>query len=86
MFKCLIVSMFIFCGINTANAQMSFFQTELLAQLHCPNDTVVWLDMTKQRYYESRQKKYGRGRNGLFACRKEVRRFKHTYRRSRLGF
>lgn len=62
---------------------MSIFQTAMLAQLHCPADTIVWLDFTKRRYYSEGQRLYGKGRNGLYVCKEEAR--KSGYRRSRLG-
>ena len=59
------------------------FRYEGQAQRHCPADTVVWLDFRKGIYYAKRQKFYGRGSNGSFACREEVR--NNGYRRSLLG-
>lgn len=68
---------------DVAHAQLAIFQTEMLAQFHCPNDSVVWLDFTKRRYYIAGQKKYAQGRTAVFACREEAR--KNGYRRSVLG-
>ena len=59
------------------------FRYEAQAQRHCPADQVVWLDFRKNVYYARRQKFYGRGSNGGFACREEVR--SNGYRRSLLG-
>ena len=59
------------------------FRYEAQAQRHCPADTVVWLDFRKGIYYAKRQKFYGRGSNGGFACLEEVR--SNGYRRSLLG-
>lgn len=71
-------------GANTAAATpLTPFRYEAQAQRHCPADTVVWLDFPKGTYYAKRQKFYGRGSNGGFACREEVR--SNGYRRSLLG-
>jgi hypothetical protein len=66
-----------------ASAQMAIFQTEQMAQLHCPNDKVVWLDFGKRRYYTSGQKLYARGRTASFVCMKEAKR--SGYKKSRFG-
>lgn len=62
---------------------MGIFQTETMAQLHCPNDEVVWLDFKKRRYYTRGQRLYEHGRTGTFACRKEAK--SNGYKKSRLG-
>lgn len=68
---------------TSASAQMAVFQTEQTAQMHCPNDKVVWLDFGKRRYYTSGQKLYARGRTASFVCMKEAKR--SGYKKSRLG-
>lgn len=66
-----------------ASAQMSIFDNETFAQLHCPNDEVVWLDFKKRRYYVRGQRQYDRGRSAVYVCRKEAR--NSGYKKSRLG-
>jgi hypothetical protein len=66
-----------------ARAQMSIFSMENVAQLHCPGDEVVWLDVKKRRYYTRGQRLYARGRDGVYVCRKEAKR--SMYKKSRLG-
>jgi len=66
-----------------ASAQLSLFQTEMQAQQHCPNDTVVWLDLDKRIYYIKGQRLYAQGRTGTFVCQEEAR--TNRYRRSLLG-
>jgi hypothetical protein len=66
-----------------ASAQLSLFRTEMQAQEHCPNDTVVWLDFDKRIYYIKGQRLYAQGRTGTFVCQEEARRSR--YRRSLLG-
>lgn len=71
-------------GANMAAATpLTPFRYEAQAQRHCPDDTVVWLDFRKGIYYAKRQKRYGQGSSGSFACREEVR--SNGYRRSLLG-
>lgn len=72
------------CGANSAAATpLTPFRYEAQAQRHCPADTVVWLDFRKGIYYAKRQKRYGQGSSGSFACLEEVR--SNGYRRSLLG-
>jgi len=59
------------------------FRYEAQAQLHCPGDTVVWLDFRKRRYYARGRRLYGRGFDGSFVCLQEAR--SSQYRRSLLG-
>ena len=66
-----------------ASAQMGIFNNEAFAQMHCPNDEVVWLDFKKRRYYTRGQRQYERGRSAVYACKKEAR--ASGYKRSRLG-
>jgi hypothetical protein len=68
---------------NDASAQLSLFQTEAQAQQHCPDDTVVWLDLRKRIYYVQGQRLYAQGRTGTFVCRKQAR--ANGARRSPLG-
>ena len=68
---------------NDASAKLSLFQTEMPAQQHCPNDTVVWLDFHKRIYYVNGQRLYGKGRTGTFVCQEEAR--ASRYRRSLFG-
>jgi hypothetical protein len=70
--------------IESATAQpLSLFRTEVQAQQHCADDSVVWLDFKTQRYYVPGQRRYGEGSNGTFVCRAAAR--KNGYRRSLLG-
>lgn len=68
---------------SIASAQMGIFQNEAMAQMHCPNDEVVWLDFKKRRYYVRGQRLYERGRSATFACRKEAK--NSGYKKSRFG-
>ena len=69
---------------SEARAQtLTPFRYEEQAQRHCPDDSVVWLDFRKRRYYAHGQKLYGRGFDGSFVCLQEAR--SSQYRRSLLG-
>jgi hypothetical protein len=68
---------------DDAAAQLSLFRTEMGAQQHCPDDSVVWIDARKRIYYAEGQRLYARGSTGTFACREEARR--SGYRRSLFG-
>ena len=68
---------------NDASAQLSLFRTEAQAQQHCPNDSVVWIDVQKRIYYVKGQRRYAQGSAGIYVCRKEASR--SGYRRSLLG-
>jgi hypothetical protein len=64
----------IFAAGSSASAlPLTPFRYQEQAQRHCPGDTVVWLDFTKDKYYSKGQKLYGRGLNGSYVCREEAR-------------
>jgi len=62
---------------------LTLFRYQYQAHRHCPEDTVVWLDFKRQRYYLDGQKRYGSGNAGSFVCRNEAE--DSGYRRSLLG-
>ena len=68
---------------NVSALPLSPFRYEAQAQRHCPDDTVVWLDFRKRRYYSKTQKLYGRGYDGSYVCREEAR--GSSYRRALIG-
>ena len=48
------------------------FKTERQAQLHCPKDVVVWLNLSTGVYLMKGERWYGRGRHGAFVCKREA--------------
>ncbi|MDX8400284.1 MAG: hypothetical protein R8K20_08560 [Gallionellaceae bacterium] len=48
------------------------FKSEQVAQQHCPEDTVVWLNLRSGRVHAKGKKWYGRTHVGAFVCNKEV--------------
>jgi hypothetical protein len=68
---------------QAAATPLTPFRYEAQAQRHCPDDTVVWLDLPRGVYYLKGQKRYARGATASFVCRGEAR--DNGYRRSLLG-
>jgi len=56
--------------VTTGSLQL--FSTERAAQVHCPRDTVVWLNTNSGIYHEKGMRWYGRTRAGAYVCRKEA--------------
>ena len=48
------------------------FKTAQQAQLHCPKDVVVWLNLSTGVYLVKGERWYGRGRHGAFVCKREA--------------
>lgn len=48
------------------------FDTEALAQEHCPRDTVVWLNLPTMIWHYKGERWYARTKHGAFACEKEA--------------
>ena len=48
------------------------FQTELEAQRHCPQDTVVWVNTKTGVYHFRGQRWYANTTEGAFECRAEA--------------
>lgn len=48
------------------------FATEQAAQVHCPRDVVVWLNLPTGIYHFKGQRWYGRTKNGAFVCQQEA--------------
>ncbi len=72
------------CTAREATAvPLTPFRYQAQAQRHCPDDSVVWLDFRRGRYYLKGQKRYGLGFTGSFVCSSEAR--ASGYRRSLLG-
>ncbi len=52
--------------------QPPLFPTEHAAQLHCPTDTVVWLNIPSGIYHLKGQRWYGRTKSGAYVCKQEA--------------
>ena len=66
---CAILAMFVFSSPSNAQAK---FTTEQLAQQHCPNDVVVWLNLPTGIYHMRGERWYGRTKSGAYVCEKEA--------------
>jgi len=51
---------------------LTLFQNEQQAQRHCPQDTVVWLNLSSGIYHFQGQRWYANTNNGAFVCEKEA--------------
>jgi len=48
------------------------FPTEVDAAKHCPNDTVVWLNLPTMVWHIKGQRWYGNTKHGAYVCAKEA--------------
>jgi hypothetical protein len=51
---------------------LTTFSDEAQAQRHCPNDTVVWLNLPTMIWHYKGQRWYARSQHGAYACEKEA--------------
>lgn len=52
------------------------FQSEQAAQQHCPDDSIVWLNLRSGMVHSKGQKWYGRTQTGAYVCKQELARKK----------
>ena len=55
-----------------SNNGLQKFSTEQAAKLHCPTDTVVWLNLATNIYHYKGQNYYGNTKSGAYVCQKEA--------------
>jgi hypothetical protein len=55
-----------------ASGSLSTFDSETVAQRHCPRDVVVWLNTKTGIYHEKGMRWYGRTKHGAFVCKAEA--------------
>ena len=48
------------------------FATEAQAKSHCPDDTVVWANLSSKIYHFSSSKDYGKTKRGAYMCERET--------------
>jgi hypothetical protein len=48
------------------------FPSEAQAQVHCPRDVVVWLNLPTMIWHYKGQRWYANTKHGAFACEKEA--------------
>jgi hypothetical protein len=52
-------------------AEAPLFQFEQQAKLHCPDDTVVWVNPSSGTYNFPGERWYGATRHGAYVCQRE---------------
>jgi hypothetical protein len=57
---------------SAGTAQLAMFDTEAVAQAHCPRDVVVWLNTKSGIYHEKGMRWYGKTKHVAYVCRKEA--------------
>lgn len=55
-----------------AAGDLTLYPTEQRAQKHCPQDTVVWLNLPTGIYHFKGERWYGNTKNGAFVCEQEA--------------
>jgi hypothetical protein len=48
------------------------YATEAIAKAHCPNDLVVWANLSSKIYHFSASKSYGKTKSGAYMCEKDA--------------
>ena len=61
-------------GASRPRLDVTVFQFEQQAQLHCPEDAIVWVVVSRGIYNASVERWYGRTSNGAYACRQDAER------------
>ena len=59
-------------GSGYSAPTLTLFQNEQQIQKHCPQDTVVWPNLSSAIYHFKGQRWYANTNNGAFVCEKEA--------------
>jgi hypothetical protein len=70
--KAIAILFFLLSIFSTQSFALDQFQSEQAAQMHCPGDSVVWLNLPTGVFHFKGQRWYGRTKNGAFVCQKEA--------------
>jgi hypothetical protein len=74
--RCLLLTLaaLVICASPYAQSPLPLqhFPTEQSAQAHCPQDTVVWLNLPTMIWHYKGQRWYGRTKSGTYVCEKEA--------------
>jgi len=60
------------CILSAPTFALDKFDTEATAQKHCPQDTVVWLNIPTMIWHISGERWYGTTKKGAFVCEAEA--------------
>jgi hypothetical protein len=70
--KNILIALFLaVASVAPASAQQ-MFPTQQQAQQHCPNDTVVWLNIPTRIYHMQGERWYGATKSGAYVCQQEA--------------
>jgi len=67
-----LLTLFLCTAIAGPASAQEMFATQQQAQQHCPNDTVVWLNIPTHIYHMQGMRWYGATKNGAYVCEKEA--------------
>ena len=59
-------------GVPSNSFALQIFNSEEVAQKHCPADTVVWLNLPSGIYHYKGQRWYANTKHGAYVCEKEA--------------
>jgi hypothetical protein len=59
-------------GTRSRTGASNQFSTEQAAKAHCPDDTLVWVNLGSKAYHTSGDRFYGKTRRGAYMCQKEA--------------
>lgn len=71
LYRLVIVGSLVLLAPSTALA-LNEFNTETIAQRHCPTDVVVWLNIPTGIWHYKGNRWYGATKNGAYVCMKEA--------------
>jgi hypothetical protein len=60
------------CFFSAPALALDQFSTEAEAAKHCPQDTVVWLNMPTMIWHYKGERWYGNTKHGAYVCEKEA--------------
>ncbi len=60
------------CFYSVEAFALQQFNTEAEAAKHCPQDTVVWLNLPTMIWHYKGQRWYGNTKHGAYVCEKEA--------------
>jgi hypothetical protein len=60
------------CFFSAAALALEQFQSEAEAQMHCPKDSVVWLNLPTMIWHYKGERWYGNTKHGAYVCEKEA--------------
>ena len=70
--RVVVLSMALAFASVSVHAGAPIFESEELAQRHCPKDTVVWLNVPTHIYHFKGMRWYGRTNSGAYVCRADA--------------